>query len=673
MPPHPDLLLSAVSARRRSLKRWLLLANLLAALLLASLVVSVLWRSQASTEARARDLAESLSAVAQLNIGSELSQVDAVLRSTLQDLSLPGLRDTLGDEGTTRLLTRRASLLPGVEGLRLADAQGRVRWGTGLAGGPAPAVADRDYFGSAGDPDRALPIVSGPLQSRLTGQWVMVVARPLFIADRFEGLLYATISVDHIRRLFTRYELGEQDAITLRTDDLRLVARHAPGVGSQGDVGVAAVSPQLRQATQRQPAAGWFVSRAAIDNLPRTTAYRQVEGWPLKVFAGISNERFFAPWREQALQVSLTAGLAWLLLVAATFAIFRFGAREALAMEQVAAQARAQQAAQERISTLLHEQAAMLNNELVSMARVGGRAIRWSNVAFERLLGYGPGELNGQSMAVLYADEATFERIGREAYPVLEAGGSYRSQVPMRRKDGTVLWVEITGARLAGPDSFWMAVDITAARAAHERLLHVAHHDPLTQLPNRTLLLQRLQHSLSVQARSGTALAVCYMDLDGFKAVNDRFGHDAGDALLVAVARRMERQLRPGDTVARIGGDEFVLVLTELPHEAWPPVLERLVEAVRQPLTLESGQTVQVGASVGVAAATPEADAHALLGLADQALLRAKREGKGRVVQAEGVGVLDWVSSKTGDRHERRRHPTASGTGPGGPGPAGDD
>lgn len=633
MSPHPESLLSAVADRRRSLKRWLLLANLLAALLLASLVVSVLLRAKATTEARARDLAESLAAVAQLNIGSELAQVDAVLRSTLQDLVLPGLRNSLGDEGTSQLLARRASLLPGVEGLRLSDAQGRVRWGTGLAAVPEPTIADRDYFTSAGDPRQARPIVSGPLPSKLTGQWVMVVARPLFVADRFEGLLYATIPVEHVARLFARYELGLHDAITLRTDDLRLVARHAPGTGFQGEVGVAAVSSQLREATLRQPAAGWFVSRAAIDNLPRTTAYRQVEGWPLKVYAGISNERFFAPWREQALQVSLTAGLAWALLVAATVAIFRFGAREALAMDQVAAQAQAQREAQERISTLLREQVAMLDNDLVSMARVSGRAIRWSNVAFERLLGYGPGELNDQSMAVLYADDATFERVGREAYPVLASGGSYRSQVPMRRKDGTVLWVEITGARLAGDDSFWMAVDVTAAKAAHEQLVHVAHHDALTQLPNRTLLLQRLRHSLS-QARSGAALAVCYMDLDGFKAINDRHGHDVGDALLVAVARRMERQLRPGDTVARIGGDEFVLVLTELPADAWAPVLDRLVEAVSQPVKLEGGPTVQVGASVGVAAASPEADAQALLSLADQALLRAKREGKGRVVLA---------------------------------------
>lgn len=636
-PSPPESLWSAVTAKRRKLRRWLILANLVAAVLLASLVLSVLLRAKASYEARARDLAESLAAVAQLNIGSELSQVDAVLRSTLQDLSLPRLRALLGDAGTTDLLMHRATLLPAMEGLRLTDAEGQVRWGTGLAGVPVPSVSDRDYFVTAhGSPD-AQPIVSGPLQSRLTGMWVMVVARPLVVEGRFEGLLYATIPVDHMVQLFRRYELGLHDAITLRTDDLRLVARHAPGGGAQGEVGLAAVSTQLREATQRQPTAGWFVSRAAIDNLPRTTAYRQVAGWPLKVFAGVSNERFFEPWREQALQVSLTAALAWLLLVAAAFAIFRFGAREALAMDQLAAQAVAQREAQQRIAALLREQAAMLDNDLVSMARVSGRAIRWSNVAFERLLGYGPGELNDQSMAVLYADEATFERVGREAYPVLASGSSYRSQVPMRRKDGTVLWVEITGARLAGDDSFWMAVDITAAKAAHEQLVHVAHHDPLTQLPNRTLLLQRLRHSLAVQARSGTALAVCYLDLDGFKGINDRFGHDAGDALLVAVARRMEHQLRPGDTVARIGGDEFVLVLTELPPEAWPPVLDRLVDALRQPVKLEGGQTVQVGASVGVAAATPDADAHALLSLADQALLRAKREGKGRVVLAAGA------------------------------------
>ncbi|MBQ1762298.1 MAG: diguanylate cyclase [Aquincola sp.] len=617
------------------MKRGLVVANLLAAALLAGLVLSVLLRTKSSHEARARDLAESLAAVAQLNIGSELAQVDAVLKSSLQELA--ATRDRLDDQALNRLLRDRAGLLPAVEDLHLSDTRGHMRWGRGLADVSAPGLADAHGHTHATAAELAhgsAPILSGPERSPLTGQWVMVVSRPLMVRGRFQGMLCATISADHVARLFARYELGLHDAITLRTDDLRMVARRAPGVPNQGDVGMAAVSSQLREATQRQPDGGWFVSRAAIDNLPRTTAYRRVEGWPLTVFAGVSNERFFQPWREQAVQVAGTAVLAWLLLLAATVAIFRFGAREALAMDQVAAHARAQREAQERETRLLKEQAAMLDNDLVSMARVSGRAIRWCNVALERLLGYGPGELIDQSMRVLYADEASFERTGREAYPLLQAGSSYRTQVPMRRKNGEVIWVEITGTRLADDSSFWMAVDVTAAKAAHERLLHVAHHDPLTQLPNRTLLLERLRHSLALRSRSGAGLAVCYLDLDGFKAVNDRFGHDAGDALLVAVARRMQGQLRPSDTVARIGGDEFVLVLAELAPADWRPLLDRLVEAVRQPVALGDGRAVQVGASVGVVAAAAEADPHTLLGLADQALLRAKREGKGRVVLA---------------------------------------
>lgn len=637
--PHsnPQSLVDRVDAKRGRLMRWLLLAHLLVGLLLAGLVWSVLQTAKRGYEARAMTMAEGRAAVAQLNIGSELAQVDAVLQATLDDLQRAGLRGTADGDAIDALLNRRHRLLKGVESLRMSDEQGRVAWGW-----PAThytSVADRAYFEQARHHTGEHAILAGPFRSRVSGTWVIAVVRPVQVDGRFAGTLYATLSVDHFAQVFDRYDLGVGDAMALRTPDLRLVARRSPGGGSQGDAGTVSVSQQLSEAVAAQPAGGAFVSRVAVDGVFRTTAYRAVEGWPLIVFAGVDNDRFFAPWSQQAWQVGLMAALAWALVGLATAAVYRFGAREAGAMQAIAAHALAQRQAQQRIGSLLQEQTAMLNNDLVGMFKLQQRMITWRNRAFETLLGYGDGELEGQPMRLLYADEDTFDRVGREAYPALMGGANYRTQVRMRCKSGDELWVDLNGMRLSEHETFWMAVDVTTTREAHDHLRHAARHDALTQLPNRVLLLERLQQGLAARRRPGDEVAVCFMDLDGFKAVNDAHGHDAGDLLLVEVARRMAAQVRATDTVARIGGDEFVLVLQPLAGEVWRKVLERVVASVNAAIVLADGRHVHVGASLGVATSGPDTtDPAELLSRADRAMLAAKRGGKGRLEVAEATG-----------------------------------
>lgn len=633
---NPQSLVDRVVAKRGRLMRWLLLANLLVGLLLAGLVWSVLQSAKRGYEERALNLAEGLAAVAQLNVGSELAQVDAVMQATLDDMQRAGLRGATDGEAIDALLRSRYRLLKGVESLRMSDETGRVGWGW-----PAThftSVADREYFQQALHHAGDRPILAGPFRSRASGHWVIAVVRPVLVSGRFAGALYATLTVEHFAQAFDRYDLGLGDAMALRTPDLRLVARRSPGGGSQGDTGTVAVSQQLAEAVAARPAGGAFVSRVAVDGMYRTTAYRSVEGWPLTVFAGISNDRFFAPWNQQAWQVGLMAALAWALVGLATAAVYRFGAREAGAMQAIAAHSLAQRQAQQRIGILLAEQTAMLNNDLVGMIKLEQRMITWRNRAFETLLGYDDGELQGQPMRLLYADEETFHRVGREAYPLLLAGANYRVQVRMRRKSGDELWVDLNGMRLSEHETFWMAVDATATREAHDHLSHAARHDALTQLPNRVLLLERLQQGLAARRRPGDEVAVCYMDLDGFKAVNDAHGHDAGDLLLVEVARRMAGQVRATDTVARIGGDEFVLVLQPLAGDGWRKVLERVVAVVNAAVVLADGRMVNVGASVGVATSgTDTSDPAELLSRADRAMLAAKRGGKGRLAVADGA------------------------------------
>jgi diguanylate cyclase (GGDEF)-like protein len=163
------------------------------------------------------------------------------------------------------------------------------------------------------------------------------------------------------------------------------------------------------------------------------------------------------------------------------------------------------------------------------------------------------------------------------------------------------------------------------------RLSHQALHDDLTGLPNRALFLDRLGQALPRLGRHATSLAVLFLDLDRFKAVNDVLGHAAGDELLRAVASRLEGVLRAGDTAARLSGDEFTVLCEDVAGERHAiGVAERVVEALRDPFILAGGDEVNVGTSVGIALATePTADADALLREADAAMYRAKERGGG--------------------------------------------
>ena len=198
-------------------------------------------------------------------------------------------------------------------------------------------------------------------------------------------------------------------------------------------------------------------------------------------------------------------------------------------------------------------------------------------------------------------------------------------QLPLR-----TLHVEAT----LGPDGtscHLVATDITTLKTQQRQLEQMALYDVITQLPNRVLLADRLQQAMTQCQPGGRSLAVAYLDLDGFKAVNDRHGPTLGDELLRTLAQRMKAVLRQGDTLARIGGDEFVAVLTDLGQaQDCMPLLQRLLQAAAAP-TLIGDSVLQVSASIGVTCYPQDAsDAEQLLRHADQAMYQAKQAGRNR-------------------------------------------
>lgn len=332
----------------------------------------------------------------------------------------------------------------------------------------------------------------------------------------------------------------------------------------------------------------------------------------------------------------------------------------------------AQSANENALRQTLLEYQAILDNASLGITFTRNRKFLHCNARFSEMYGWNSNELVGQPTEIVYPTPKDFIEMGRIAIPVLSFGARLDIELIMKKRDGTTFWCRILAKAIDAADNskgtIFIAEDITERkrtqqalidardelelrvqqrtaelatanallqaeiherRAAEERIRHLANHDMLTGLPNRRLLEDRLGQALLAAKRNSGQVAVQFIDLDHFKLINDRLGHRIGDLLLQVVAQRLQGMLREMDTVSRIGGDEFVLVLPDIESaQAAGDIADRILEALRQPYVLE-GHLMRVTPSIGISLYPAHGNnAEILINRADAAMYRAKRMGR---------------------------------------------
>lgn len=255
------------------------------------------------------------------------------------------------------------------------------------------------------------------------------------------------------------------------------------------------------------------------------------------------------------------------------------------------------------------------------------------NKAFTEISGYSEGEALGKTPS-FRRSERQDEQFYRDMWAAIHEQGRWQGEIWNRRKNGEVYpeWMTISTVRDSGDNiSNYVAVfsDITNIKRSQMQLDHMAHHDPLTDLPNRTLLDDRLSQAINRARRHEERIGVLFIDLDRFKNVNDTLGHPTGDILLQDVAKRLQNLLREEDTVARLGGDEFILLIEDLEKtEVAEAIATKVIDALSRPFTIRSHELF-IGASIGISIFPDNGnDAETLIKYADAAMYRAKEQGR---------------------------------------------
>ncbi|WP_025209462.1 sensor domain-containing protein [Hippea sp. KM1] len=283
--------------------------------------------------------------------------------------------------------------------------------------------------------------------------------------------------------------------------------------------------------------------------------------------------------------------------------------------------------------SLSYHKALFKNNAAMMLVVDEKRTIIDVNPAFLKAFKYTKEELVGKNTSILHINKEYYEKFFLQYKDILDGKRETdTTEFCFKRKDNTLLWAEVKGSYIKLSEGktgiIWSAIDTTQIHQLKEQLKHQAMHDQLTDLYNRYALEEELTRAIERAKRNNTLLAVCLIDLDNFKPINDKYGHEVGDIVLKTIAKRLKATIRKSDFLARFGGDEFVLLLENIKgQECLESIFKKIEKAVREPIYIDGQRKVNVGLSMGVCVypkATPD-NPDLLLRNSDIAMYEAKK------------------------------------------------
>ncbi|RJX30286.1 MAG: EAL domain-containing protein [Oxalobacter sp.] len=615
-PLPPDLLL-----RHNRFRLFVGAASLILIVVLAVSIALVQLHRQA--EMRAYAIAQDLSQSLELSISGIIDTIDLALQVAVDDIEQNIAANRKKKSPLGSLLQRQEKRLFHAVQIRATNRSGDVIYGTDIAP-PFINVSDRAHFGYLRDHPHAGLHITPPVISRINGKWVWIFARRINRqGGTFGGVVYATLPLAEICKMFSQIKLDPQSAITFRDKDLNLVLRHvAPNTTywPSDDKGSLAL---FKASLSKHPDAGsYYNPTPPIDGVSRLYSYHRSPAYQFTINVGVFKDVAFANWRRQAWIVGLLVLVFVLAAAGFVVAISHTWRRK------------------EKVMGALHKSQRFLQ-EAQRIANLGQyqydlRADRWkSSRILDEIFGIDkdfPRDAKGWSELVA-ADcrEEMVEYLNKIVKEHLSFDREYRI---VRHNDGQERWVHGKGVLHFDENGIPIILtgtiqDISERKQHEAQLEYIAYYDVLTKLPNRRLLTERVNKAQARSKHNHSMIAVCYLDLDDFKPINDRYGHTFGDRVLVAVSQRIGQTLRADDTLARFGGDEFVLLLTGISQvESVHIILERVLETVRRPIHID-GTSIGLTASIGVTLYPDDhVDADTLMRHADQAMYRAKEDGK---------------------------------------------
>lgn len=509
---------------------------------------------------------------------------------------------------------------PQVKSLFVVAANGKLRASSLRFPVPAVDLSDRDYFAHHRKDASGNVFIGKPVVGRVSGDPVFSITKRLSSrGGEFLGVVGVNMDLAYFNRFYQSLALPESKSIVIVRDDGLVLYRFPDLVGAIGrDM---SRTPLFTEHIKKGRDGGAYIHKSVLDNIERVISYRRVSGFPLVVTVSISTRDALARWKTASLEKGAFAGLVMLLL-AAVGAMMR---RQLLDLDRTERALAVSEARFRDLASLssdwFWEQDAGLRFTWVSEGLVAA-----IGVPRDSMIGKHLWDIPACNMAE--EDWEAHRRLLGQRLPFREL------VLKIEHEPGVFTWVSTSGNPMLDPDGKFAGYhgsvrDVTAQQESSEKARDMAHHDPLTGLPNRLLLLDRLTQAIAKAQRMQQRVALLFIDLDRFKQVNDTLGHDAGDDLLRKVAERLRQSIRRSDTVARLAGDEFVVVIENMGNDAdFETLAAKIIDSAT--VTMPVGKTgISVTPSIGVSVFPDHAaTAEALLKAADAAMYEAKASGR---------------------------------------------